>query len=280
MPKSRKEGKHFMRSIVNVNSDWIFTKKKVENLAKLPEGEKISLPHSWNAIDGQDGGNDYFRGTGYYAKAFSKESLPAADEYYLEIRGANSSADVYLNGKRLAHHDGGYSTWRVELTEHLAADNVLFITVDNSPNEEVYPQMADFTFYGGLYRDVNIICVNKNHFDLDFFGGEGVTVTPTVKGEDAELEIKHWHTAEGASVRYRVYNAEGEEIINHDSTYSVVNLKIEGVHLWNGRRDPYLYTLKATLVKDGVCCDEVTVRFGCRTFKIDPDRGFILNGEE
>ena len=269
-----------MRNIVNVNGEWIFTKEKVENLAKLPEGEHISLPHSWNAIDGQDGGNDYFRGMGYYARALSKAALPVADEYYLEIKGANSSADVYLNGKKLAHHDGGYSTFRVELTDSLADENVLFITVDNSPNEEVYPQMADFTFYGGLYRDVNLICVNKNHFDLDFFGGTGIMITPTVNGADADIEVKNWHTAEGASVKYTIYDADGAELICEESTYSVVNFKLENVHLWHGRRDPYLYTLKAELYKDGALCDTVTTRFGCRSFKIDPDRGFILNGEE
>ena len=103
-----------------------------------------------------------------------KGSLPAADRYYLEIKGANSSADVYVNGKHLAHHDGGYSTWRVDITDALTDENVIVISVDNSANETVYPQMADFTFYGGLYRDVNIVCVDKNHFDLEYFGGEGL----------------------------------------------------------------------------------------------------------
>ena len=148
--------------------------------------EAVALPHTWNALDGQDGENDYFRGTCYYAKKLLREDLPAADRYYLEINGANSSADLYLNGNKLAHHDGGYSTWRADMTDLLEAVNLIVIAVDNAPNETVYPQMADFTFYGGLYRDVSIICVNDAHFDLDYFGGAGIAVTPEIQGDNAK----------------------------------------------------------------------------------------------
>ncbi|MBP3514426.1 MAG: hypothetical protein J6J74_08135, partial [Elusimicrobiaceae bacterium] len=134
----------------------------------------VNLPHSWNAIDGQDGDNDYYRGTAYYAKQIEKAELPTADRYYLELRGANSSADVYVNGKHLAHHDGGYSTWRVDVTDALEAVSLVVVAVDNAANDNVYPQMADFTFYGGLYRDVNLICVPASHFDLDYYGGPGL----------------------------------------------------------------------------------------------------------
>jgi beta-galactosidase len=128
----------------------------------------VNLPHTWNATDGQDGGNDYYRGVCYYVKQISKTDLPQTDCYYLEIKGANSSCDVHLNGKHLAHHDGGYSTWRVDITNDFNNENLLVIAVDNSHNEKVYPQVADFTFYGGLYRDVNIVCVSKSHFCLDY----------------------------------------------------------------------------------------------------------------
>ena len=158
-----------MRSIYNLNTKWAFA-KKAEIPAELPQDWYwVTLPHSWNNIDGQDGGNDYYRGTCTYAKTLDKMDLPTADRYYLEIRGANSSADAYLNGKHLAHHDGGYSTWRVEITEDLQRDNLFVITVDNAANDTVYPQVADFTFYGGLYRDVNIVCVSDSQFDLYYF---------------------------------------------------------------------------------------------------------------
>ena len=272
-----------MRQIVNINTKWAFTKQAKEVPAAMPlDWYIVNLPHSWNAIDGQDGDNDYYRGTAYYAKTINKTDLPAAEQYYLEIQGANSSADVYLNGKHMAHHDGGYSTWRVNMTEELGMSNLLVIAVDNSANETVYPQMADFTFYGGLYRDVNIVCVNKSHFDLDHFGGNGLKVTPEICGKDAKVEIEAWLTNSkmGQSIRYSIYTACGCEVASLECDETKVVLDIADVHLWHGRKDPYLYTAKAELLEDGAVIDAVSARFGCRTFEIHPDKGFILNGEE
>ncbi len=272
-----------MRNIVNFNAKWSFTKMADAIPTAIdPKWDFVNLPHCWNAIDGQDGGNDYFRGTAYYAKSFMKTDLPENDLYYLEIEGANSSADVYLNGKKLAHHDGGYSTWRVNLTEALEASNLLVIAVDNSANETVYPQMADFTFYGGLYRDVNIIGVNASHFDLDYYGGPGLSVTPEICGDDAKVKIEGFVTdkKEGQTLRYTIFAACGCEVAKTETEDLTAVLDIKGVHLWNGRPDPYLYTAKIELLEDGEVIDAVSTRFGCRTFEIDPDRGFILNGNE
>ena len=173
-----------MRKVININRKWAFVKES-EIPAAVPEKWNfVNLPHTWNAIDGQDGENDYYRGTCCYVKEISKDELPEADRYYLEFRGANSSASVYVGGKKLASHDGGYSTWRVDITENLESKTLIAVTVDNSPNETVYPQMADFTFYGGLYRDVNIIAVSNSHFDLDYYGGTG-----TVKWKSSNSKI-------------------------------------------------------------------------------------------
>ena len=270
-----------MRSILNFNSSWSFF-KATEDINVVEGAELVNLPHSWNALDGQDGGNDYFRGSCVYKKTFTKADLPAGDLHYLEIQGANSSADVYLNGKKLAHHDGGYSTWRVNLTADLANENVLAIIVDNSANETVYPQMADFTFYGGLYRNVNIIAVSASHFDLDYYGAPGIKITPTVDGKNASVEIEVYSTElpEGAEYLYTVCDKEGNAVAQTRSSAKVVNFTIENVHLWHGRRDPYLYSAVAAIVKGDEVIDSVSSRFGCRSFKIDPENGFILNGEE
>ncbi len=270
-----------MRKILNINEDWFFS-KGVEGLAHGENKEKINLPHTWNATDGQDGGNDYFRGACLYTKKINKSELPEADEYYLEIRGANSSADVYVDGSKLAHHDGGYSTWRVNLTEALNGENELQIIVDNSPNEEVYPQMADFTFYGGLYRSVYLVAVNKSHFDLDYYGGPGLTVTPAIEGKDAKVTVEVYTTnkEDDQSFVYSVYNKEGELVEKIESGESCVSFDIKDVHLWHGRRDPYLYRCEVQLVKGDKIIDNVSTKFGCRSFKVDPNRGFILNGEE
>ena len=270
-----------MRSVITLNQNWLFAKTAEIPTALDSEWESISLPHTWNALDGQDGGGDYFRGTCCYAKALNKADLPESGRYYLEINGANSSADVYLNGKVLAHHDGGYSTWRTDLTESLQEENLLVITVDNAANQTVYPQVADFTFYGGLYRNVNLICVPDSHFDLDYFGGPGIMVTPTMEGADAKVETTVFLTnqKEGQSVRYTLRNAAGMVLGTYEGRTKAI-FRIQKAHLWHGRKDPYLYSMTAELVENDAVLDTVSARFGCRSFAVDPERGFILNGEE
>ena len=272
-----------MRTIISLNQKWAFTKMAEAIPTQMPEKwDFVNVPHCWNAIDGQDGGNDYHRGTCHYAKQLVKAELPVADRYYLEIQGANSSADVYVDGKHLCHHDGGYSTWRVDITDSLQEESLLVIAVDNSANEVVYPQMADFTFYGGLYRDVNLICVNESHFDLDYYGAPGIKVTPNITGSNADVEVEVFVTNGklGQTIRYTVYDKDENVIAQTQCADTKVNLSIENVRLWNGRKDPYLYCCEAELVEDDEVIDNVCTRFGCRTFKIDPDNGFILNGEE
>jgi len=269
-----------VRNILKWNEQWLFVKGTADISAR--DGEIVNLPHSWNATDGQDGGNDYFRGACLYVKTLKKSDLPVADCYYLELRGANSSADVFVGGEKLAHHDGGYSTWRVDLTEKLSEATEIAIVVDNSPNETVYPQMADFTFYGGLYRDVNIIAVNKTHFDLDYYGGPGLKITPTVNGTDASVEVEVFVNAlgEGQKLVYTLYDKEENELKKIESTETRAVFDLENVHLWHGRRDPYLYCCEVEIVENGEVLDNVCNRFGCRSFRVDPENGFILNGEE
>ena len=270
-----------MRQIIAFNDNWHFWKDTAD-INRQDGGEAVCLPHTWNGIDGQDGGNDYFRGTCLYKKVFTSEDLPKADVYYLEINGANSSADVYMNGKRLAHHDGGYSTWRVNITGYLRKENIIAILVDNAPNEEVYPQVADFTFYGGLYRNVNILAVNRTHFDLEYYGGKGLAVTPVVNGDAAVVAMDCYVTdrQEGDGLVCRILDAEGNLVCQNEQAESRCELTIDGVHLWHGVEDPYLYTAEAVLVRGGKEIDKVSARFGCRTFRIDPHNGFILNGKE
>ena len=272
-----------MRHITNINRKWAFTKQTTEIPASIDnKWDFVNLPHSWNAIDGQDGANDYFRGTAIYAHELDKEDLPESEKYYIEIKGANSSADLYVNGQKLAHHDGGYSTWRCDITEHVGVKTMIVLAVDNAPNQEVYPQVADFTFYGGLYRDVNIIGVPASHFDLDYYGGPGIKVTPQVTGKDAKVEVEVYVTNGklGQSIRYTLLDAEGNTVATQICDDTKVSLDIENVHLWHGRKDPYLYTAKVELLEDDAAIDCVSTRFGCRSFEINATKGFILNGEE
>ena len=274
-----------MRQIYNFNTKWGFSKEALEAPTTMPERWNwVNIPHTWNNIDGQDGGNDLYRGTAFYAKELEKMDLPKADRYFLEIQGANSSAILYVNGKKLANHDGGYSTWRVDITDVLEDKNLFVFELDNSANDRVYPQNADFTFYGGLYRNVNIIAVNESHFDLEYYGAPGIKVTPEVVGENAKVEVEVFvkNVKENQKLIYTLKDAEGNVVVEQETLASqtVASLEIENVHLWHGRKDPYLYTAEVYLKSEDEVLDNVSTRFGCRTFEIHPENGFILNGEE
>ena len=261
-----------MREILNMNSSWLFN-KTVDVPEKLPSGwESVTLPHTWNAVDGQDGANDYWRGTAMYSKSFRAPENMQNRAAFLEFLGAAMTADVYLNGKHIAHHEGGYSAFRVEITEYLEKDNLLCVAVDNSDNTRVYPQKADFTFYGGIVRDVNLIIVPERHFELVNDGTPGIKVTPVVDLENhtARVTVETWQSGEGC-VEITIGNETKSvpSICGHASAEFVLS----PVHLWNGLEDPYLYTAKAVFGED-----EISTRFGCRKFEIDPEKGFILNG--
>ena len=274
-----------MRQVLSLNRKWAFTKEALANPAQLPEIKYwVNLPHSWNAIDGQEGPGNMHRGTCWYVKNIDREEIPQADKLFIEINGANSSADLYVGGKHLAHHDGGYSTWRVDVTEALKESTVVAVAVDNAANDRVYPQTADFTFYGGLYRNVNLIAVPESHFDLEYYGAPGIMVTPVMDGANANVKTEVFvkNAKAGQSLRYTVKAACGcvvsETTVPADTT--VNESVIENAHLWNGRKDPYLYTAQVELLDGDNVLDTVTTRFGCRSFSVDPERGFILNGEE
>lgn len=251
-----------MRTIINFNSGWLFCKDTAIPTAVPDDWEAVTLPHTWNAIDGQDGGNDYWRGTAMYCKAFPRPVLEAGGRAYFEINGAANIADVYLNGKKLNHHEGGYSTFLTDLTNALEEENLLCVAVNNGENDFCYPQKADFTFYGGLYRDVNLLLLPENHFT-------GIHVTPTVKGTYALVTVETWQNDGKVTI-----SIEGQsKIVSSTDGHAKEEFTIENVHLWDGVADPYLYLVTARL--DG---DEISARFGCRTIALDPQKGFLLNG--
>ena len=258
-----------MRSTTKLMKNWQFTG---------PDGKTtaVDLPHTWNNIDGQDGGNDYWRGICIYKTRFA---APAFDkntqQVWLQFEGVNASAKVTLNGVEVTRHDGGYSTFRADVTALLADSNELIVEADNSKNDRVYPQKADFTFYGGIYRDVSLLVVNRNHIALGYLGGPGVQITPTVNGANADIEVKTWMEGDG-EVEFSIYDAAGAEVLTGKGRDTTVTL--ERPHLWDGVRDPYLYTCAVRLVLNGEVQDEVRQRFGVRSFSVDPKQGFFLNG--
>ena len=243
-----------MRRSIELNENWIFV-KHAENVteAAAVQGEKISLPHTWNAADGQDGGNDYYRGTCWYRCMLERPQLNAGQKVYLEFDGAAMTADVYLNGEKLAHHEGGYSRFRVNVTEKLKVEtNELAVSVDNTDNDHVYPQKADFTFYGGLYRMVRMVNVPEVHFSMDYYGGDGIRVTPQVTLADgnrehaqAKITVEIW--ADGGAEMVTVTAADQTKQAAVADGYAKAEFELSDVHLWDGVKDPYLYTAKAEL---------------------------------
>ena len=316
-----------MRRVISLKEGWKF----------YQDGQcrQVALPHTWNAVDGQDGGNDYYRGTCRYVRELERPAMEPRSQVWLEVKAAAMTAQVSLNGELLASHQGGYSAFRVNLTEHLRDRNELSISVDNSGCDSVYPQKADFTFYGGLYREVNLIVVPEAHFDLSYCGAPGIKVTPEVNlaAGSARVTVETWQTGAGnvtvtlegcgcmagsadqtdgngqgaLGEKQRVKAACGEtngkkqgEESNGGSSdersgtadgsiqaaprwtqtavsedgHAVAVFEIENVHLWDGVDDPYLYTARTSLESG----DEVSARFGCRSFEIDSQKGFLLNG--
>lgn len=258
-----------MRKEILLNKNWMF-------YHPAASAAQVDLPHTWNARDGQDGGNDYYRGTCRYEKEFTLPPLGARECVYLEFRGVNASAKVILNGREMMTHDGGYSTFRCDITSALQKQNLLTVEVDNSKNDRVYPQKADFTFYGGIYRDVKLLIVNKSHFALDYYGGAGITVQSEVTGKDGQIHVRTWHSSPRGMVQLQILDRDGGLVAAGNGTDT--KLQIPNVHLWDGLEDPYLYTCEATLFEDGVPVDAVSTRFGVRTFHVDPQKGFFLNG--
>ena len=284
-----------MRRSIKINENWHFV---------IPEkyDQIINVPHTWNAIDGQDGGNDYLRTKATYEKNFDAPSFDREHErVYLQFDGVNSECVVFLNEKEITRHEGGYSTFRKDISDYLKdTDNHIKVIVDNSPNDRVYPQKADFTFYGGIYRDVTLLVADKNHFDLDYYGGSGICVSakPVEGYKKGEVEIKSFGKAEPDTfIEYTITTADGSVVANDKKMIASRNgadrsdqadpsdfedctkLIIESVHLWDGVNDPYLYTLTSKILKGEKELDVTTTRFGVRDFHYHSNTGFYLNGK-
>lgn len=276
-----------MRQIINMNQDWWFIHENRDITQAVPgEGENISLPHTWNAVDGHDGNGSYDRGCYWYAKEFQRPEQPVGgSRIFLEVLAAGQQADVYVNSQYVTCHEGGYSTFRADITEQCReGGNTVAIACSNEARDHIYPQSADFTFYGGLYRGVNLICVPEAHFDLEHYGDEGILVTPKARecsGAEIKIAARVVGADENYTVLYSICDADGQEIAGgtRPASEPEITLYIPAVERWD-IENPYLYTVTALLQRRNEAVDEVTTRFGVRSFACHPERGFILNGVE
>ena len=286
-----------MRTITTLTDGWLFTKEPQDAVPAYAPGAgwtPVTVPHTWNRYDGQDGGSDYHRGACWYVRRFTVGEQAPGTLTYVQFHGAANVAEAYINGVKAVEHKGGYSTFRADVTSMLIpGENTLAVRVSNEERSDVYPQMADFTFYGGLYRPVELLEVSPTHFDLDYFAGPGVTVSSTPHlGADADgheadgrvtLDVRAWVTGaqEGDTVNVQVLDADGAEVAGGATPAAdAVHLTIElpDAHLWQGVDDPYLYTVVASIIRHNEVLDEVEIAHGVREFRMDPQRGFLLNG--
>ncbi|WP_332633504.1 glycoside hydrolase family 2 protein [Halalkalibacter flavus] len=288
-----------MRKTININNQWKFSKqdeaKAIDKSFQDENWEVVNVPHTWNAIDGANG-YDFYKGACWYRKELVIDSINQGNKVYIEFQGSNSITDVYVNGQHLGQHRGGYSTFRFDITNEVefGATNTIAVKVDNTVVDDVYPQVADFTFFGGIYRDVNLIITNPIHLDLLDYGSQGVyIVQDDVSNERAELTVKSrlvndndeekkvrlWTDLldkDGKSVSY----AATEVVLAAGETKIVEQpIVIQSPTLWNGKRNPYMYEAKVSLVSFNDTMDELVIPFGVRYFKVDPEKGFFLNGE-
>ena len=288
-----------MRKVININNSWKFIKKdEVKSVDKSYNDESwedVNIPHTWNAIDGANG-FDFYKGACWYRKEFVVEKLSQGNSVFIEFTGSNSITDVYVNGQHMGQHKGGYSTFRFDITDvvEFGRKNILAVKVDNTVVDDVYPQMADFTFYGGIYRDVNLVIANKVHFDLMDYGSKGIyVIQEDVKEEKASLTIKSKlvnDSEEDKKVRLwaDIIDAEGDKVTyattevmlsKGETKIVTMPVSIENPILWNGRKNAYMYEAKVYMVSFNDTVDELSIPFGVRYFEVDAEKGFFLNGE-
>ncbi len=275
-----------MRSIINLNEGWKFIQEDVGLPLTFPtDWQQINLPHSWNAIDGHDGNGKYDRCKCWYAKSFMTPKQPLnGGRVYVEILAAGQQATVYVNGEEVVYHEGGYSTFRADITDlcREEEENLLVIACSNEEKSSVYPQAADFTFYGGLYRGVNLISVPDTHFDLDYYGASGLKVTPKpcdCGGATFEVESFITNPDENFTVLYTIKDMDGNEVASasRPADKTMVKLYVPDAKKWE-INSPYLYTVTASVWRRNEVYDEVSARVGVRSFSCDPNEGFIING--
>jgi beta-galactosidase len=287
------------RSDVLLNEGWRFIRSDVEgaegNAFDDAKWEAINLPHTWNNLDGQDGGTNYYRGPGWYRKHYRVDRTLGGRRLFLKFDGAFSVAEVYVNGTRLGGHRGGFAAFVFDATDALkvGGDNVIAVRVTNAHDRDIPPLSADFTFFGGLYRGVHLLATDSLQISPLDYGSPGVYLKTTeVSSKSAALEVtavisNAAPAAAAATIRAVVVDAENKPVATLTAPLSiasgtlsnvVMSAKISRPHLWEGVRDPYLYRVFVEVEQGTNVLDVVQQPLGFRSFNIDPNKGFFLNG--
>jgi beta-galactosidase len=288
------------RTRVQVNEDWRFLRSDSANAGATVFDDTawtgVALPHTYNASDGQDGGNNYYRGVAWYRKHQVLAPEAAGKKVYLEFDGVNTVCDVFVNGAAIGQHRGGFARFRFDVSRAMVpgSDNVIAVRVSNARADDIAPLDADFTFFGGIYRDVHLIVTDPLHIDVEDFASPGVYFDVTeVSAAAASLRARTRVRNDADAVREAVattvvVRADGSVAARLSATATVepgatVELAATGAltepHLWDGLADPYVYTVYTELSSGGQLVDAVPQPLGVRSFAVDASTGFSLNGK-
>lgn len=296
-------GAQAQRLEADLSGPWKFIKQDAGIDAAFDGWEDVTLPHTWNNLDGQNGKAadpgleaGYYRGPGWYARKLDVPAAWQGRRIFLRFDAAAVVTDAYLNGKHLGQHRGAFGAFVYELTglAQPGGENVLRVKVDNTKVEDVAPLSGDFTVFGGIYRPVHLFATDPVCITPLYYGTSGVFLTQkkvnsgqAVLGVEAKISNGGTERIAG-KVEVEVLDRAGQQVgkvttseeIAAGETKSVVQtLALQNPHLWNGRPDPYLYQVRVKLMRDGKAIDEVTQNLGLRTMEITAGKGFLLNGQ-
>ncbi|MBB2149452.1 glycoside hydrolase family 2 protein [Pedobacter gandavensis] len=277
------------RETIPFNANWQFY--YAYNFETGIKKERVNLPHTWNANEVLEGVAEYKRTSAIYENKLNVPQAWAAKRLFLYFEGANSVATVFVNNKSVGEHKGGYTGFAVEITDYVKpGDNSIAVQVSNAYRLDVIPLHGDFNVYGGLHRPVSLIVTEKNCISPLDYGSSGVYLSQkSVSENSAELEILtklSLSDAKNLSLKTSLLDQEGKEVrsittpVNAGKDAQMKNeMRIQKPHLWNGKADPYLYRVTVALLQDGKVIDQVSQALGFRYYRVDPDKGFFLNGK-
>jgi beta-galactosidase len=287
------------RTSASLSGTWKFVRSDVSgaNATSFDDASwtNVTVPHTWNAMDGQDGGNNYYRGVGWYRRHVMLPADAQGKDVYLQFDGSNIVTDVWVNGTAVGQHRGGFGRFRFDVTRLVVPgnDNVIAVKVSNAAFADVPPLSGDFTFFGGMYRDVSLVFADKLHVDLEDHGSSGVYLdTSEVSAASATLRSRvrvrnNRAQSETVNVDTVVVDANGAVAARLSASASVApgatgeiaaTGSVTNPHLWNGTADPYLYEAYAEVRVGETLVDWVSQPLGFRFFSVDASRGFLLNG--
>lgn len=280
------------RQDILLNNDWNF---RFSHQVQKGTEVRVDLPHTWNAQDALSGKIDYKRGIGNYEKNLFIRPEWKGKRLFIRFEGVNNIADVFINRRHIGEHRGGYGAFIFEITGKVeyGKENSILVRVNNGEQLDIMPLVGDFNFYGGIYRDVHLLITDETCISPLDYASPGVRLIQdsvshryakvraivdlsngSSGNQEVELNVRLLDGQRVVKEGTKNVNLSGNEVMQQELTF-----EIDQPHLWNGRQDPFLYQVEVTLFRNGQMVDRVTQPLGLRFYRIDPDKGFFLNGK-